>query len=377
MAGEKAPSDLGVPESTSRIVRRASRSNLSGDDRLGRACALVAARREIARRQGHEACPTLLVGGGAKALAASQEVVAAANGVFIVGFVAEEGDHRDPWLAGVDRLGCPDDLPWLVRQTGARAVVVAREAPPDRRLAVALDRCRESGAEVLDLAGLVERLSRRVPIEHVEPTWLGEALAASAGSPGYRAAKRMLDVGISAACLLLLLPVFPALALAISVSTGGSPLYRQERVGLNGRTFRIFKFRTMVAHAEAAGHPKWAESDDQRVTRLGRFLRRTRLDEVPQCINVLRGEMSLIGPRPERPFFVDRLRREIRHYDWRHVMLPGITGWAQVSQGYAASIGESRTKTEFDLYYLKNRSLAFDLKILWRTAGVVLGRRGR
>jgi lipopolysaccharide/colanic/teichoic acid biosynthesis glycosyltransferase len=195
-------------------------------------------------------------------------------------------------------------------------------------------------------------------------------------SKAHKRLKRLIDVFISMIALGAFSLVFPLLALLIRWSTGGSVIFSQDRVGFRGKMFRIHKLRTMVLEAESGGMPVWAEPDDRRVTGVGRFLRRTRLDEVPQFWDVLRGNMSVVGPRPERPFFVEKLRREIPHYDWRHSVHPGITGWAQVNQGYAASSEESFRKLELDFYYIKNRSFPLDLKILFRTIGVILGRKG-
>jgi exopolysaccharide biosynthesis polyprenyl glycosylphosphotransferase len=165
-------------------------------------------------------------------------------------------------------------------------------------------------------------------------------------------------------------------AIAIRLETPGPALFRQERVGLGGRTFRVLKFRSMYVDAEKDGKPRWASANDPRITRVGRFLRRTRLDELPQVFNVLKGEMSFVGPRPERPFFVEQLTQQIPFYGARHTVKPGITGWAQVRCSYGASVEDATRKLQFELYYVKNHTLFLDLVILVETVRVVLSGAG-
>jgi exopolysaccharide biosynthesis polyprenyl glycosylphosphotransferase len=165
-------------------------------------------------------------------------------------------------------------------------------------------------------------------------------------------------------------------AVLIKLESAGPALYRQERVGQNGRTFSIAKFRSMRTDAEKDGKPRWASANDDRVTRVGHIIRRLRIDELPQLLNVLRGDMSLVGPRPERPFFVDQLTQEIPFYALRHSVKPGVTGWAQVRYPYGATVEDSQEKLQFDLYYVKNHTLFLDLVVLMETVGVVLTGKG-
>jgi exopolysaccharide biosynthesis polyprenyl glycosylphosphotransferase len=187
-----------------------------------------------------------------------------------------------------------------------------------------------------------------------------------------RAAKRASDLVISAGFLLAILPLGLLTALAIRLESPGPIFYRQERVGLNGKVFRVWKFRSMRVDAEGDGVPRWAQTTDDRVTRVGRVIRKARIDEIPQVLNVLAGDMSFIGPRPERPFFVEQLREQIPHYDLRHCVRPGITGWAQVNYPYGASIEDATRKLAYDLYYLKKNDLLLDFAILVQTVRVVL-----
>jgi lipopolysaccharide/colanic/teichoic acid biosynthesis glycosyltransferase len=188
--------------------------------------------------------------------------------------------------------------------------------------------------------------------------------------------KRGVDLTVTCALLVCTLPLMIMVALAIKFDSAGPVFYRQERVGLLGRRFALLKFRSMRQDAEADGRPVWAAADDDRITRIGRFIRCTRIDELPQLFNVLRGEMSIAGPRPERPYFVDQLSAIIPSYHDRHTVLPGITGWAQINYPYGASIEDARQKLRYDLDYIANHSLLLDLKILVATVGVVIGRKG-
>jgi exopolysaccharide biosynthesis polyprenyl glycosylphosphotransferase len=188
--------------------------------------------------------------------------------------------------------------------------------------------------------------------------------------------KRAADLAVACALLAFTLPLMALVALAIKLDSPGPVLYRQERVGLRGCRFNLLKFRSMVQNAEADGRPVWAAERDDRITRVGRFMRRTRIDELPQLLNVLRGEMSMVGPRPERPYFVDQLSAIIPFFDDRHNVKPGITGWAQVKYQYGASVEDARRKLLYDLYYIDNYSLRLDLIILIATVYVVVFQKG-
>jgi exopolysaccharide biosynthesis polyprenyl glycosylphosphotransferase len=209
----------------------------------------------------------------------------------------------------------------------------------------------------------------------LDPLWFVFADGNRRGALG-RAAKQSIDFALGICLLVLTLPIMLLTALAIWFEDGAPVLYRQERVGLNGRRFQILKFRSMRKDAEADGVPRWAEIGDCRVTRVGSLIRRSRADELPQIFNVLRGEMSFVGPRPERPAIIDELSREIPYYRSRHCVKPGITGWAQVSFPYGASVDDAREKLAYDLYYIKNGGLMLDLLILIQTVRVILWPEG-
>ena len=192
----------------------------------------------------------------------------------------------------------------------------------------------------------------------------------------WQAVKRVVDIAVAIGLLILTLPLFFGIALAISLTSSGPVIYRQERVGMGGRPFSIFKFRSMRVDAEQDGIARFAARNDDRVTRVGRFLRKTRIDELPQLLNVLVGDMSIVGPRPERPPFVDKFKQTVPFYDIRHRVKPGVTGWAQVNEAYASSEAETRSKLARDLYYIKNGSLWMDVAIMARTILVIFACQG-
>lgn len=231
--------------------------------------------------------------------------------------------------------------------------------------------CRMAGVQVTDYMSFWEREAGQIDLEEVRPSWL--ALSEGFSEDRLRTGvKRTFDVVVSLAILIVTLPVTLLTAVLIKLDSPGPVLYRQERVGRFGTHFRIMKFRSMCEDAEKDGVPKWATQVDHRVTRVGQFIRRTRIDEIPQVLNVLKGEMSFIGPRPERSFFVDSLCADIPLYAARHNVKPGITGWAQVNYPYGASDDDAKKKLAFDLYYVKNGSLFLDVIILLQTVRVVV-----
>jgi sugar transferase (PEP-CTERM system associated) len=234
--------------------------------------------------------------------------------------------------------------------------------------------CRLKGIRVDDGMAFTEDLAGKLSVENLRPSSLifSNGFKRSAIS---KKAKRYLDVFASAFGLALSLPVCLIVALAIKLDSPGPVFYRQERVGEEGKIFTLLKFRSMRANAEING-PVWARVNDRRVTRVGNMIRRLRLDEIPQMINVLRGEMSFVGPRPERPVFIQQLQKEIPYYPQRHVAKPGITGWAQIRYPYGASKEDALEKLKYDLYYIKHMSVLFDLTIILETVKTVLLRRG-
>jgi sugar transferase (PEP-CTERM system associated) len=235
--------------------------------------------------------------------------------------------------------------------------------------------CRLHGITITELPTFFEREYRQVLLESLNPSWmvLGDGFR-----QGFlrQTVKRLFDLVVSGALLLLALPVMAVTAVCILLESGWPVLYRQERVGQGGRTFTLYKFRSMKNDAENDGTPRWAATDDDRTTYVGRIIRKLRIDELPQIINVLKGDMSFVGPRPERPYFVDQLEKQIPYYALRHSVTPGITGWAQVRYPYGASVDDAIEKLQYDLYYVKNHCLFLDLMILIDTVQVVLWGKG-
>jgi sugar transferase (PEP-CTERM system associated) len=315
----------------------------------------------------------LVLGSGAGALAL-WHACGERHGIRLHRFLEPNGDSgraADSELP-VDRvMPLPPDLALLARREHANEIVVALDDRRQRLPVEMLLRCRMQGIRVTDESSFIERATGRLDLESLRPSWL----IFTDGFHGGRAeawAKRGLDLAFSAGLLVIMAPLLAVIALAIRLDSPGPVFYRQGRVGLNGRVFSILKFRTMREDAESDGQARWAAPDDDRVTRVGYLLRRSRFDELPQLWNVLRGEMSVVGPRPERPEFVADLAAGIPFYQERHQIRPGITGWAQISCGYGGSEDDARLKLSYDLYYLKNRGFTFDLVILVRTVGTVL-----
>lgn len=282
-------------------------------------------------------------------------------------------------VAGVPVIGGPHDLPMLVRRFEVDEVIDAitgLDAVSDELFNDMLT-CHEHGLRVTGMTAFYERVLGRLPVKSIGHH-LDEVIQMrdSAGYRLFRALKRVVDVVACLPLLLLLAAAIPLVALANARMSPGPLFYSQKRVGRGGKVFSIYKFRSMRPDAEKDGRAVWAQGSDSRITPVGRWLRRTRLDELPQCLNVLRGEMSIIGPRPERPEFVDQLSAQIPYYRARHAVRPGLTGWAQVNFRYGASIDDARIKLEYDLYYVKHASPMLDLQIMVRTAAIMVQMKG-
>ena len=266
--------------------------------------------------------------------------------------------------------------PGALRRQRIWGIVVAGDhTDPDSLPVRALLDCKLRGVPVFDDAGFCEEHLGRIDLDRTRADWLVFADGFTHGQAS-NAIKRGIDIGVSLVLLLLTLPVMLLTAVLIRIDSRGPILYRQQRIGLHGGAFTLLKFRSMAFDAEQGGSPRWASHQDPRVTRVGNFIRPMRIDELPQLINVLRGEMSIVGPRPERPHFVEQLAQAIPLYTERSYVKPGITGWAQVNYPYGASVEDARQKLSYDLYYVKNRRLLLDLMILFATIRVILFREG-
>jgi sugar transferase (PEP-CTERM system associated) len=298
-------------------------------------------------------------------------------GYRVLGFLTEHPREVGRRLVNPSVVGTLDDLSRLTRDLDASLIVVAQEDRRRRLPVEALLRCRLAGVRVVEAATLFESLSGQIPLRDLRPSWL--IFSSGFHKPRFlRSVKRVGEVALAGVALLLAAPILALVALAVKLSSPGPVLYRQTRVGEGGREFPLLKFRTMRPDAEAASGPVWAAAEnDPRITWVGKLLRKTRLDELPQLWNVLRGDMSFVGPRPERPHFVEKLRKVIPYYDERHAVRPGITGWAQVKFPYGSTLEDAEGKLEFDLFYVKHMSLLFDVAIVLETAKVMLLGRGR
>jgi sugar transferase (PEP-CTERM system associated) len=273
------------------------------------------------------------------------------------------------------RESVASDLVGVARGRGVHRVIVAM---PDRRGTLPVEELLElrlGGLRVEEATSWLEKISGRIEVEQLYPSWLIFA-EGFRFSVFFRLLRRLLNFFVALVALLLSLPLIPLIVLAVKLGSPGPALYRQQRVGRRGKIFYCYKFRTMRQDAEADTGATWAADSDPRITRIGRFLRSSRLDEIPQLWCVLKGDMHFVGPRPERPEFVEWLRKEIPYYGVRHVVRPGITGWAQVQYKYGNTLEDAREKLQYDLFYIKNASLGLDLLIMFQTIKIVVLGRG-
>lgn len=317
----------------------------------------------------------VVLGTGVQAAAVNESILRFGSGFSVVGFYPV-GASETVCVPQGSILSCDQPLMDVVRSHRVDQVVVA---VGERRggglpLSQLLD-CKLAGVKVLDFSSFFEQVLGQVRLDSLRASWLifGEGFR-----QGFLRSfvKRAFDVVASAVLIILAAPVMLITAVLIVLESGFPLLYRQERVGEGGRVFRVIKFRSMRTDAERDGKPRWAASNDDRITRVGRVIRKLRIDELPQLINVLAGDMSLVGPRPERPYFVGELSEKIPYYGARHSVKPGVTGWAQVRYPYGASVEDASQKLQYDLYYVKNHSLFLDLVIFLETIEVVLTGRG-
>ena len=293
------------------------------------------------------------------------------SGLRLVGFHALDKVHEVVVSPG-RVIAASEPVEQTVKRLGVHEIIVAVRQQRGGVLPLRqLLNCRLAGVEITELARFFERVHGKVPIELLKVSWL-------IYGNGYRqgwtrtTVKRLFDIGVALSLLFLTFPVMLVAAIAILMEGGAPVIYRQQRVGVGGEAFTLLKFRSMGLDAERGGKARWAIARDPRVTRVGRIIRRLRIDELPQLFNVLRGEMSFVGPRPERPEFVEMLTGQVPFYAVRHSVKPGLTGWAQVRYSYGATVEQSIRKLEYDLYYVKNHSLALDVIVLLETVRVVL-----
>jgi len=336
------------------------------------ALSAVAARMPVTRR-------LLIVGTGTRAQGLRRRLAAKRHGLFEP-MAPTDGTRIAHQTVGGDSESRFDLDPAgglsarLVRDWRVWGIVIAEDEPAPHTHDALLDN-KLRGIPVYSDLSFQERHLGRIELDAIDANWLLFSDGFQNGRVS-RATKRIFDIAIGLLLTVVTLPLMLVTAAAIKLDSRGSVFYRQERTGLHGKTFTLFKFRSMATDAEAAGKPQWAQKRDPRVTRVGGFIRSSRIDELPQLFNVLRGEMSMIGPRPERPIFVEELAKVIPYYNHRGYVKPGLTGWAQVNYPYGASVDDAREKLAYDLYYVKNRGVLLDMVILLSTVRVILFREG-
>ena len=318
----------------------------------------------------------LFVGTGETARTVARQILAQRDFAYsVIGFIDDDASRIGERIVNPAIIGTPADIPGMVARHEIDRIVVGLA---DRRGKLPIEEllaAKMAGVRVEDATTTYERVTGKILIDDLRPSWL-------IFSDGFRVSratrwtKRTIDLLLSFAMAVLSFPLMILTAIAVRLESSGPVLYCQERVGENGRSFTLCKFRSMRTDAEIGGTPIWATDGDDRITRVGRFIRKTRLDELPQLWNVIRGDMSFVGPRPERPYFVAELAREIPFYQQRHAVKPGLTGWAQVKYRYGSSLEDAMEKLRYDLYYIKHLSVFFDLTIVVDTVKVVLFRKG-
>ncbi len=317
----------------------------------------------------------LILGTGAEGISLVREILGHPElHMKVVGFLDEKGENIGRSLVNPGVIGAASDVEEIARREKVDRVILSlrerRGGTPARQLL----NLKFAGIGVEDVHRVYETLSGRIFLQRLSPSWL--ILSDGFRKSAFQAVtKRAFDLVVSACLLVAVLPMIALVAIAIWFETGSPILFRQTRTGLHGKEFEILKFRSMVQDAEKHG-AKWATTNDDRITRVGRFIRNFRLDELPQLINVFRGDMSLVGPRPERPIFCAMLEEKIPFFAQRHSVRPGITGWAQIKYQYGSSVEEGWTKLEYELFYIKHMSLTLDLAILFETVKVVFSGRG-
>ena len=317
----------------------------------------------------------LVLGTGAVARQVSESLLASDPHARIVGYFPSPNE-REHMVPASQIIAGSASLAAAAQRAGVNEVVVALSERRSGSMSMRdLLECKVNGIRVSDISTHFEKRLGQIRLDYVNAGWL---IFGDGFNQGFvrTSIKRVFDLGCALCLLVVGLPVMLLTMLAIAVGSRGPIFYRQERVGLNGKPFQVIKFRSMRCDAEDDGNPRWAQASDDRITRVGKWIRLVRIDELPQLYNVLKGEMSIVGPRPERPFFVDALTKDIPYYAVRHSVKPGITGWAQVKYEYGATVEDAKQKLQYDLYYVKNHSLFLDLLIMFETVSVVLTGKG-
>ena len=298
------------------------------------------------------------------------------SGLRTVGFIDDDPQKKGKLIDGVPVLGDRYTIDKVIRKKGVDLIVAAITHEKHADLIKALINCSWKGIDIVDMPAIYEQLTGKIPFKHINNMWM---LHIAIGKPKLysRLIKPILEAIIASILFILLIPVMVVLAIVIKCDSRGRIFYTQERIGKDGRKFTIMKFRTMVENAESVTGAVYAADNDPRITKIGRFLRKWRLDEIPQLVNVIKGDMGLIGPRPEREVFIREFEEKIPFYTQRLLVRPGLTGWAQVKFPYASSIEQTEEKLQYDLYYIKNMSFILDFVVFLKTIRVVLFGKGK
>jgi sugar transferase (PEP-CTERM system associated) len=291
----------------------------------------------------------------------------------LVGYIATPSDPVV--VEDTEIVGDIQNIADIANRTDAYAIVIALTEKRGNLIVDKLVTCKLMGVRIIEFPSFFEMLTGKIPVEDINPSWLVQGNGFLI-TPFVRLIKRVLDVVLAFLLMVVIAPFLIPVALLIKLTSAGSVIYKQERVGLHGKPFIIYKFRSMTVDAEKETGASWAKEDDPRITSFGAFMRKTRIDELPQLFNVFKGDMSFIGPRPERPEFVEKITPHTKYYQERHAVKPGITGWAQIMYPYGASIGDSIEKLRYDLYYINNLSFILEILIVLETIKVVLFRKG-
>jgi sugar transferase (PEP-CTERM system associated) len=317
----------------------------------------------------------LIVGTGATGISLTREICDRPDlNLKVLGFLDEKGENIGMSLVNPGIIGGLSELEALVKEKNIDRVVLSLKEQRGRMPYRELLRLKFAGVVVEDAHTVFERISGRIALEKLSPSWLifNDGFRKS---NFLRAAKRTMDIIAALVAITLTLPIMAAVALAILIESGRPVLFNQKRVGLNGEIFEIFKFRSMRQDSEKNG-PSWAKDGDNRITRVGAFIRKYRFDELPQFFNILRGTMSLVGPRPEQPYFCEMLETQLDFFSQRHTVRPGLTGWAQIKYQYGSTVEDAKRKLELDLFYIKHLSISLDVAIIFETVKVILLGKG-
>lgn len=320
----------------------------------------------------------IIIGAGKAGMEIAKVIGSTVDDFEVLGFLDDDERKKGKLVAGLNLkvLDSINKIPSLIENYKIDQIILANPEQENPQLTKNLLEARLKGIEVIDMPEIYQLLKGKIPINYIQENWLLKEKGFDLSNKKFMMKiKRLIDIIVSSLILLISLPLWPIIALLIKINSRGSVIYSQQRVGKNESIFSLYKFRSMIDKAEK-DRPLWADEDDQRITFVGKILRKLHMDELPQIWNIIKGDMSLVGPRPERPEFVEKLNKKIPYYSFRHFTMPGLTGWAQVNYPYASSMKDSRKKFEYDLYYISHMNLLLDLRILLETAkAILLGRQ--